>query len=140
MHWWSVGCVAGLLAGSAWAADSEAWIRNDFAAAQAKAMEQKKNLLVDFSGSDWCGWCKKLDADYLAVPEVQAYLARTPRVSINPDHGGREQELARRYGVRGYPTFLVVPARGGDPVRVHPFRNDGHLRPAQFVEACRNAE
>ena len=41
------------------AAKEPAW-QTDFQAAQAKAKAQKKILLVAFTGSDWCPWCKKL--------------------------------------------------------------------------------
>jgi len=34
--------------------------RTNFHAAQVKAKAEKKLLLVDFTGSDWCTWCKKL--------------------------------------------------------------------------------
>lgn len=40
-------------------AGGEGWV-SDFAAAKKEAAESKKDLLVDFTGSDWCGWCIKL--------------------------------------------------------------------------------
>ena len=125
MHWWSVGCVAGLLAGSAWAADSEAWIRNDFAAAQAKAMEQKKNLLVDFSGSDWCGWCIRLDQEVFSQPEfiesaskefvlVVLDFPRKPenKAKIPEDLQKANEALMKKHGVQGFPTVLLMKADG----------------------------
>lgn len=125
MHWWSVGCVAGLLAGSAWAADSEAWIRNDFAAAQAKAVEQKKNLLVDFSGSDWCGWCIRLDQEVFSQPEfiesaskefvlVVLDFPRKPenKAKILEDLQKANEALMKKHGVQGFPTVLLMKADG----------------------------
>ena len=41
-------------------AGGEGWT-SDFEAAKKQAAEQKKDLLIDFTGSDWCGWCIKLN-------------------------------------------------------------------------------
>ena len=43
------------------------WL-TDFEAAKAQATEEGKDLLVDFSGSDWCYWCKKLDGEVFSKP------------------------------------------------------------------------
>ena len=40
----------------------ENWI-TDFKHAQKIAAEEEKYILIDFSGSDWCGWCIKLDQE-----------------------------------------------------------------------------
>ena len=42
---------------------------DDFEEAQKQAEKEGKLMLVDFSGSDWCGWCKKLDSEVFAKPE-----------------------------------------------------------------------
>ena len=56
----SLFCVVVLgLAASASAA-GEGWM-TDFEAAQVKAKAENKPMLLDFTGSDWCGWCIKLD-------------------------------------------------------------------------------
>ncbi|HKX45793.1 MAG TPA: thioredoxin family protein, partial [Planctomycetota bacterium] len=98
------------------------WIA-DFDQAVAVAKQQGKDLFVDFTGSDWCGWCKRLDAevfshaafldaaqeDYVLVkldfPHDEAVKALVP----NPE---RNAELRDQYGVRGYPTVLLLTAEG----------------------------
>lgn len=100
----------------------EAWFA-DFDKAQAKAKEAKKDLLVDFTGSDWCGWCIRLDKEVfsqdafkagvedhfilvaLDFPRDEALLAKVP----NPE---RNQELGEKYGVRGYPSILLMTPDG----------------------------
>lgn len=95
----------------------------DFDEAAKVAQEQGKDLFVDFTGSDWCGWCIKLheevfqyDAfleaaqkDYILValdyPRSDEAKAKVP----NPE---RNAELAKQYGVRGYPTVLMMTADG----------------------------
>jgi protein disulfide-isomerase len=50
-----------LLLLAAGAARAELRWTEDFDKAAARAREENKYVLVDFTGSDWCGWCKKLD-------------------------------------------------------------------------------
>ena len=49
-----------LFALTGWSA--EGWM-TDFEKAKKKAMNENKTLLLDFSGSDWCSWCIKLDEE-----------------------------------------------------------------------------
>jgi thioredoxin-related protein len=50
------------------AGDKDVWIA-DYDKAVEAAKAQKKDLFVDFTGSDWCGWCKRLDAEVFSKPE-----------------------------------------------------------------------
>ena len=52
--------ILGLLGFHAYLNAGEVWM-TDFAAAKIKAAADQKPLLLDFTGSDWCGWCIKLD-------------------------------------------------------------------------------
>jgi thiol-disulfide isomerase/thioredoxin len=58
--------------------------------------------------ADWCPYCHTLDGQYLPSAPVQEYLRHVVKVRINPEHGPPERELGNRYGVTGYPTFLVM--------------------------------
>ena len=100
------------------------------------AEEEGLPLIVYFH-TDWCGWCKKMDSDYLATDQMREFLEGIPKVEINPDKGAAEKALAEgEYGVTGYPFFVVyVPAYDGKPYRLHPFRRDGHLSVDQFIQA-----
>lgn len=101
---------------------SEGWIA-DYDVAVKQAREQGKNLLVDFTGSDWCGWCIKLHEevfsfeswssaatkDYILVsldfPNSQEAKDRVP----NPE---RNEELKNMWGVTGFPTILLMTPDG----------------------------
>ncbi len=52
------------------AANPPGWTE-DYAKAVEKAKTEKKNLLLDFTGSDWCGYCKALDKEVFATPQFK---------------------------------------------------------------------
>ena len=93
----------------------------DFDAAKAKAAAENKPLLVDFTGSDWCGWCIKLKEEVFSQPAFQEY-AEDELVLVELDFPqGKPQSaelkeqnasLARQYGIRGFPTILILSPEG----------------------------
>jgi thioredoxin-related protein len=97
-----------------------AWL-DDFEAAKKQAAELNVPILADFSGSDWCGWCIKLDKEVFARKEFQGY-AKDNVVLFLADFPSRKQlpakvtkqneKLAETYGVRGFPTVLLLDAKG----------------------------
>ena len=96
------------------------WLR-DFEAAKRAAGEMKRPILVDFSGSDWCGWCMKLDKEVLSQKAFREYakdnlvlfVADFPRKKQLPEPEVKQnKELARTYKVRGFPTVLLLDAEG----------------------------
>src|SRR5437762_13965735 len=52
--------------------------------AQAIAKKENKLVLMDFTGSDWCGWCIKLRKEVFLTPEFNAY-ARSNLVLVEID-------------------------------------------------------
>ncbi|MEM7791812.1 MAG: thioredoxin family protein [Verrucomicrobiota bacterium] len=100
-------------AGSGW--------MTDFEAAKAKAKAENKPLLLDFTGSDWCGWCIKLDKEVFSQDAFKAY-AKDSLVLVELDFPrGKEQSdalkeqnkaLAEKYGIRGFPTIVVLSPEG----------------------------
>ena len=53
-----------------------AWELN-FEQAQARAKAENKPMLLDFTGSDWCGWCIRLDKEVFSQTEFKAYAAES---------------------------------------------------------------
>jgi protein disulfide-isomerase len=90
---------------------------------EAKELSAKKDLpiLVDFSGSDWCGWCIKLDKEVFSKEFFKDY-AKSNLILFSADFPmNKEQstqiktqnnELAEKYNVKGYPTVLLLSADG----------------------------
>jgi len=110
--------VAGLISLSASADDL--WLTN-FEQAKKAATEQKRQILVNFSGSDWCGWCKKLDSEVFATPEFKEYAKSTlvlfqadfPRNTKQaPEIQKQNEALSQTYSVEGFPTVLLLSADG----------------------------
>ncbi len=94
----------------------------DFEAAQKLAVEKQLPLLINFTGSDWCFWCKLMDKNVFAKDEwkewakdkiVLAYInfPRNPKL-VPPNFVKRNQELQSKYGVRGYPTYILLYTDG----------------------------
>ena len=96
------------------------WL-TDFAAAKAKATTEKKLLLVDFTGSDWCPWCKRLRAEVFDKEPFKAAAPKRfvllevdfPHEKKLPDKLKKQNEkLSAQYKVHGFPTVLLMNAKG----------------------------
>ena len=95
----------------------------DYAAALASASGSNRKVFLFFTGSDWCGWCKRLDAEILSTPEFQAY-ARENLILVKLDFPQgipqsaqlkrQNRELGDKYGIDGYPTVIVLNSSGGN--------------------------
>jgi len=113
------GVVALGLAASCSAA-GDGWL-TDFEAAKVKAKAENKPMLLDFTGSDWCRWCIKLDKEVFGEAAFKDYAA-AELVLVELDFPrGKEQSaelkaqneaLAKQYGVRGFPTILLLSPDG----------------------------
>jgi thioredoxin-related protein len=96
------------------------WL-SDYDAAVQRATAEKKPLLLDFTGSDWCIWCKRLDAEVFSQRPFIDY-ARQNLVLVEVDFPAtkpqssqekqRNRQLAHKYSVSGYPTVVLVDAPG----------------------------
>jgi len=122
-----------LISGPAASAEESGWL-TDFKKAQQEAKAGNKLLLLDFTGSDWCGWCKKFDREILLKPEFKEY-ARDNLVIVELDFPrGKPQsaelrrqnrELAQQYEMVGFPTIIVLNADGQKVWRYDGFFPDG---------------
>ena len=99
---------------------------DDYEKALAEAKEDNKLVLLDFTGSDWCGWCIKLDDEVFSKSEFKRFAKdNLVLVELDYPHGKRQvkklQEqnaaLKEKFGVRGFPTLIVVDAEGKEQAR-----------------------
>jgi thioredoxin-related protein len=109
-------CLVLLQAGAA----ETAWL-TDLPTAQAKAKAENKLVFLDFTGSDWCGWCIKFNKETLNTPEFKDYAAKN-LVLVEVDFPSRKKQsaeqkaaneaLQKKYNIEGYPTFIVLNKDG----------------------------
>jgi len=138
-----IGCALLVAASTAFAADE--W-QTDFKAASAQAAKENKMILLDFTGSDWCGWCIKLDKDTFSKPEFQKFAAENlvlveidfPQNKPQSDDVKKQNaELEAKFGVQGYPTLVLLNSEGKEIAR-----NVGYLKggPAGFIDWVKAAK
>lgn len=105
---------------SACGAPSLTW-HETLESAQSEAAKNKTSILVNFTGSDWCSWCKKLAAEVFDTPEFAAEAGKHftlvkldyPRTIEQPEATKQYNEkVMTRFGVEGFPTILLLDASG----------------------------
>ncbi len=97
------------------------WI-DDYDVALKRAADEKRLIVANFSGSDWCGWCKRLDAEVFNTDDFRKgatnryvlLMVDSPRDRSLLSPKAREQnpKLVEKYGIRGFPTVLILDAKG----------------------------
>jgi thioredoxin-related protein len=101
-------------------AGGDGWLTNHEEALK-KAKAEKKIVLMDFTGSDWCGWCIKLDSEVFEKKEFKDY-ANKNLVLLKLDFPMKKQlpeaekaqndKLQKEYKVQGFPTVVVLDSEG----------------------------
>ena len=129
----------------------------DFEAAKEQAAKEGKLILIDFSGSDWCGWCKKMDEEVFAKDRFVREASKKFVLMMvdSPNDKSILSVLARKqnsglketYSVRGFPTVVIVDPEGKEVKRHSGYRSGGpngylkYLRElARGVEWPKNAK
>ena len=84
-----------------------------------KSIQTEKPLFLFFTGSDWCGWCIRLQKAVFQKPEFKKWARKNvilveldfpKKTKIDPNILQQNRELARLFGVRGYPTvWFAIP-------------------------------
>jgi protein disulfide-isomerase len=85
--------------------------------AYKQAQKLNKPILVNFTGSDWCGWCKKLTASVFSQSDFKSWADKNvvlleldyPRGKELPPHLKTQNENIRAaVGVMGYPSVYLM--------------------------------
>jgi thiol-disulfide isomerase/thioredoxin len=125
------------------AAKADRWFA-DFDQATDVARSAGKDLLVDFTGSDWCPWCVKLHEEVFAFDSfldaaeksyvlVSLDYPRSEEAKKKVPNPARNAELAQRYRIGAYPTVLLVTV-AGDAYAKTGFQEGG---PEKYVESLK---
>ena len=94
----------------------------DLDEAKAVAAKENKPLLVDFTGSDWCGYCIKLHAEVFDKPEFEAFAKNYVLVELDfpnkkpqpAEEKAKNKATQAKFGVSGFPTVLLLDAKTGE--------------------------
>ncbi|MDQ6656034.1 MAG: thioredoxin family protein [Verrucomicrobiota bacterium] len=93
----------------------------DYRQAQQDAKANKKLVLLNFTGSDWCGWCIRLDREVFTKPEFEEYAKKNlvllevdfPRgKQLSAAEKAQNEALAQKYQIQGFPTIVVLDGDG----------------------------
>ena len=93
----------------------------DYKAALATAKTQKKLVLLDFTGSDWCGYCKLLDKEVFTQKSFQDFADKNyvlvtvdfPQQKPLPEAVKTQNDaLGKQFNIEGYPSLIVVNPEG----------------------------
>jgi thioredoxin-related protein len=119
---------------------SEGWIQ-DLDTALKESAKTGKMVLADFTGSDWCGWCVKLDEEVFSQDEFKVWASKNvilctidspqDRTGIGEEQFAKNQVYTQKYKVQGFPTILLLN-KDGTVLGKTGFVQGG---PAPFIDA-----
>ena len=93
----------------------------DFKKASSAAKASGKYILLDFSGSDWCGWCIRLEKEVFsqdafkdfAEKNLVCVLVDFPRAKEQTEELKHQNlDLELKYDIKGYPTIIILSPDG----------------------------
>ena len=140
--------IAFLLIGAASLQAQELVWETNLEKASQVAMKTKKPLLLFFTGSDWCGWCFRLQNEVLKTPEFAAWAKqnvvlveldfprRTPQL---PEIQKQNMELQQIFEVRGYPTIWISnPTKVDGKINLDKLGSTGYVAggPSKWLEGA----
>ena len=118
--------------------DGQQWLES-YVQAVSLAKAEQRPILIDFTGSDWCGWCIRLDEEVFSKSQFRDW-AKENVVLLKLDFPQTQpqsmelveqnQGLAQKYGIQGFPTILFINESG------QVLGNSGYLQggPGAWIE------
>jgi thioredoxin-related protein len=112
---------------------------SDFSAAQEQARKEGKSLLIDFTGSDWCGYCIRLHKAVFSKEEflkaaskdfVLVEIDRPRHKKLSPTIDEQNEKLNQEFGIKGFPTIILTSPDG------YPYAKTGYRPggPAEYLK------
>ncbi len=112
----------------------------DIPAALALAKAENKPVFINFTGSDWCGWCQMMDKKVFDKPEWNAWAKENsvllwvdfPRnkTLVPKDLQAANDALSEKYGIQGFPTYVIL---GPDGKELGRLGSDREATPERFI-------
>lgn len=137
-----------LIAGSFSAQAQDIYWETNLDKAADMAIKQKKPLLLFFTGSDWCGWCIRLQKEVLKTPEFAEWAQKNVvlveldfprRTPQTPDIQQQNMQLQQMFEVRGYPTvWLATPSKNDGKMNLAKLGSTGYVAggPSKWLEGA----
>ena len=113
-----------------------------------QAEREDKMILLDFTGSDWCGWCQKLESEVWDTSEfdswandnlVKVFLDFPHNINLSNEQIQQNQLLQQDFGVRGYPTIFLLDS-DLTPLLKTGYREGGPAEYIRHLEEDRNLQ
>ncbi len=130
-----------LLSISAMLGASELDWSTDFPAAKDLAKKENKPIFLYFTGSDWCGWCMKLDKEILKNPDfikkagnefIYVEIDFPLYKELEPQLVKQNQDLKSEYNIAGFPTIVLL-APDLHEIAITGYRKDTGERYAEYL-------
>ena len=96
------------------------WMSN-YEEALSEAKSKNLPLFLLFEGSDWCGWCKRLDTEVLRTPKFAELMGGKMvfvdidfrmRPPLSAEQSAYNEGLKQKFGVSGFPTVILLDSQG----------------------------
>ncbi|HVU02615.1 MAG TPA: cytochrome c biogenesis protein CcdA [Polyangiaceae bacterium] len=112
------------------------WQHIPAAEAKARALGEKRPLIVDF-GAAWCGACKELDKVTFSRDDVRREAGRFLAVKVDAtnDDDPHVEAAMSEFRVLGLPTVVVFDSQGSEAVRYTDF-----VEPDQLLAALKKVD
>jgi protein disulfide-isomerase len=117
------------------------WLTN-YEAAVAESKSTGKPIILFFTGSDWCGWCSKLEEDVLNTHDflesagskfIFVKLDFPLYTSLDNRLTSQNKELQKRYDIRSFPTIIVLDPQNQQQMGMTGYRPGGGKQYAQHL-------
>ncbi len=105
--------------------DNLSWDVN-LESAISKAQSENKYILVNFTGSDWCIWCKRLSNEVFSQKEFKEFaddnlilvmIDFTKNIEQSPETKIYNQQLLQQFAIEGFPTIFILDKDGNERLR-----------------------
>ena len=121
---------------------AEVWT-DDIEGAFKTAAESGKPVFIDFTGSDWCGWCKLAEKNIFSTQAWADFASELVCLKVDfpqqnrPDvmTMNKREDLAKAFGVEGFPTLVLVTAERKELARLMAGRKGA----AEFIAEVRKS-
>ncbi len=116
---------------------------DDLDAAFERAKASGKLVYACFSGSDWCGWCKKLemevfsDASFIdALKDKYEFVyidSPKDKTCLSENAKAKNPELVKKFNIRGFPSMIIFKADKTILMQDSAYRNGGAKGYIEFL-------